>query len=49
MKSSVNARLPRFTEEESKKLQGSLDFVGLNYYTAYYVQNASEELDPSLR
>ncbi|KAH7283197.1 hypothetical protein KP509_35G065800 [Ceratopteris richardii] len=49
MKSSVNARLPRFTEEESKELQGSLDFVGLNYYTAYYVQNASEELDPSLR
>ncbi|KAI4383680.1 hypothetical protein MLD38_009488 [Melastoma candidum] len=29
----VGNRLPKFTEEESRTLKGSLDFVGLNYYT----------------
>ncbi|KAI5060344.1 hypothetical protein GOP47_0024764 [Adiantum capillus-veneris] len=49
MKTSVRTRLPVFTEDESKELKGSLDFIGLNYYTAYYVQNAPEELTPNLR
>eukprot|EP00250_Pteridium_aquilinum_P018449 c24090_g2_i1 orf=250-1857(-) len=49
MKKLVEHRLPAFTEDESKELKGSLDFVGLNYYTAYYVQNAEAELDPNLR
>ncbi|XP_051137086.1 beta-glucosidase 24-like isoform X2 [Andrographis paniculata] len=29
--------LKPFTEEESKLLKGSIDFLGLNYYTSYYV------------
>ncbi|XP_051137084.1 raucaffricine-O-beta-D-glucosidase-like isoform X2 [Andrographis paniculata] len=29
--------LKPFTEEESKMLKGSIDFLGLNYYTSYYV------------
>ncbi|KAL4601239.1 hypothetical protein ACB092_11G258500 [Castanea dentata] len=40
MKSSVGNRLPRFTEAQSKLLQGSLDFLGVNYYTTNYVESA---------
>ncbi|KAK2968280.1 hypothetical protein RJ640_016212, partial [Escallonia rubra] len=36
MKSLVGARLPRFTAEQSNLVKGSLDFLGLNYYTANY-------------
>ncbi|KAL6966359.1 beta-glucosidase [Sarracenia purpurea var. burkii] len=39
MKRLVGHRLPRFTPEESKMLIGSFDFLGLNYYTTYYVKN----------
>ncbi|XVF53459.1 hypothetical protein PTKIN_Ptkin05aG0100900 [Pterospermum kingtungense] len=40
MRSLVGGRLPKFTEAESKKLQGSVDFLGVNYYTAQYAENA---------
>ncbi|CAN6692630.1 unnamed protein product [Malus baccata var. baccata] len=36
MRCLVRERLPKFTEEESKMLTGSFDFVGLNYYSARY-------------
>lgn len=49
MKTAVEDRLPRFTEDERKELKGSLDFIGLNYYTAYYAQNAEAEPNPKLR
>jgi len=39
MRTLVGNRLPRFTKEESKAIYGSFDFIGLNYYTARYVQN----------
>lgn len=39
MRSFVGDRLPKFTEEESKLLTGSFDFIGLNYYTANYAAN----------
>ncbi|KAH0883239.1 hypothetical protein HID58_059335 [Brassica napus] len=47
MQKDVNVRLPEFTEEESEKLKKSLDFVGLNYYGAFFTTpltniNASE-------
>ncbi|KAJ6750510.1 hypothetical protein OIU85_001084 [Salix viminalis] len=35
----VGGRLPKFTAEESEMLKGSYDFIGINYYTAYYAQN----------
>lgn len=31
--------LPSFNKAERELLIGSLDFLGLNYYTAQYVQN----------
>ncbi|OAY40077.1 hypothetical protein MANES_10G147600v8 [Manihot esculenta] len=37
MRSLVGERLPKFTEEQSKMIQGCIEFVGINYYTARYV------------
>ncbi|XP_051131801.1 raucaffricine-O-beta-D-glucosidase-like isoform X2 [Andrographis paniculata] len=33
------SNLAQFTEEESRCLKGSIDFLGLNYYTANYAAN----------
>lgn len=43
MRSIVGKRLPKFTEEESKLVKGSFDFVGLNYYTTTYTANAGHQ------
>ncbi|KAK3443545.1 beta-glucosidase 12 [Eucalyptus grandis] len=40
MRSLVGNRLPKFTEEQSLSLKGSYDFLGLNYYTAFYAAYA---------
>ena len=48
MKENVGSRLPKFTKEQSKKLKGSYDFLGLNYYTASYVTNAPVPKDGRL-
>ncbi|KAJ0083443.1 hypothetical protein Patl1_29843 [Pistacia atlantica] len=42
MHSLVGNRLPKFSEEESKLLKGSSDFLGLNYYTALYAAYAPQ-------
>jgi len=42
MRQHVGSRLPVFTPEESALLVGSYDFLGLNYYTANYVQDAPD-------
>ncbi|KAJ0976997.1 hypothetical protein J5N97_012471 [Dioscorea zingiberensis] len=39
MKTLVRERLPSFTEEESKMIKGSYDFIGINYYTARYANS----------
>lgn len=39
MRQLVGNRLPKFTPEQAKLLKGSFDFLGLNYYTSYYVYN----------
>ncbi|XP_074318914.1 beta-glucosidase 12-like [Silene latifolia] len=44
MRSLVRERLPSFSMEQSKMVNGSFDFLGLNYYTAYYAA-----YDPSLK
>lgn len=33
----VGNRLPKFTQEEVKIVKGSIDFVGINQYTTYYM------------
>lgn len=37
MQEIVGERLPKFTREEVKMVKGSIDFVGINHYTTYYV------------
>ncbi|MED6126117.1 Beta-glucosidase 13 [Stylosanthes scabra] len=40
MRSLVRNRLPQFSEEESERLKGSFDFLGLNYYSSLYAAYA---------
>ncbi|KAI5445425.1 hypothetical protein KIW84_013603 [Lathyrus oleraceus] len=40
MRTLVGKRLPKFSKEESRELKGSFDFLGLNYYSSYYVVDA---------
>lgn len=35
----VGSRLPKFTKEEVKMVKGSIDYVGINQYTTYYIYN----------
>ncbi|CAN0923775.1 Beta-glucosidase 24 [Linum grandiflorum] len=35
----LGSRLPKFTPEESRLLIKSYDFIGINYYTSYFVKN----------
>ena len=37
MRTLVGDRLPQFTKEQSELVKGSYDFIGLNYYTSFYV------------
>ncbi|XP_062079577.1 beta-glucosidase 17-like [Humulus lupulus] len=37
--STVGNRLPKFSGSQSKLLKGSIDFLGLNYYTTKYAQH----------
>ncbi|XP_065634835.1 beta-glucosidase 44-like isoform X2 [Quercus suber] len=37
MQDIVGDRLPKFTKEEVKMVKGSMDFVGINQYTAFYM------------
>ena len=49
MRKNVGSRLPSFTAEELKRVQGSFDFVGFNHYIAVYVKADLSQLDHSLR
>lgn len=40
MRAFVQNRLPQFSEAQSKLLKGSFDFLGVNYYSANYVENS---------
>ncbi|KAK3224015.1 hypothetical protein Dsin_011040 [Dipteronia sinensis] len=41
MRCLVGNRLPNFTNEESILIKGTLDFVGLNYYTSKYADDVT--------
>ncbi|KAK3224019.1 hypothetical protein Dsin_011044 [Dipteronia sinensis] len=40
MRTLAGRRLPKFTEDQSKLLKGSFDFLGLNYYSTQYADQA---------
>ncbi|CAA7027831.1 unnamed protein product [Microthlaspi erraticum] len=40
MKRILGSRLPVFSEEESKQVKGSSDFVGIIHYTTIYITNS---------
>ncbi|GMY22312.1 vicianin hydrolase-like [Fagus crenata] len=40
IKVGARNRLPKFTEAQSNLLKGSIDFLGLNYYTSNYAESA---------
>ncbi|XP_058734426.1 beta-glucosidase 11-like [Vicia villosa] len=44
MKKNVGSRLPYFTTKESNLVKGSIDFLGINFYLAYYVKNNAKSL-----
>ncbi|KAF1862301.1 hypothetical protein Lal_00026827 [Lupinus albus] len=41
MKNRIGIRLPKFSQAESALVKGSLDFVGINHFTTYYVKDDS--------
>ncbi|XP_020108101.1 beta-glucosidase 22-like isoform X1 [Ananas comosus] len=41
MKTNAGSRIPSFTKAQSKKLQGSFDFIGINHYTSVFVVDTS--------
>ncbi|WVZ90735.1 hypothetical protein U9M48_037009 [Paspalum notatum var. saurae] len=43
MRKIVGDRLPKFSKEQSELVKGAFDFIGINYYTAYF----AESLPPS--
>lgn len=42
MQEILGHRLPKFTNKEVKMVKGSMDFVGVNQYTAYYMYDARQ-------
>ncbi|KAL0720531.1 hypothetical protein Bca4012_035130 [Brassica carinata] len=40
MVNNVGGRLPTFSEQQSKMLKGSYDFIGINYYSSSYAKDA---------
>ncbi|KAM3686294.1 hypothetical protein ACJW31_11G187800 [Castanea mollissima] len=48
MRVLVGTRLPIFTESQSKMLKGSLDFLGVNYYTARYADDSTSSSSVNL-
>lgn len=41
----VRDRLPKFTKEEAKMVRGSIDFVGINQYTTFYLFDQKQSKD----
>ncbi|KAF3325909.1 beta-glucosidase 1-like protein [Carex littledalei] len=39
MQAIVKDRLPKFSSNEIKMVKGSIDYVGINQYTSYYIYN----------
>ncbi|CAL5210847.1 unnamed protein product [Lathyrus oleraceus] len=39
MEKNVGSRLPIFTSRESNLVKGSIDFLGVNFYSSFYIKN----------
>ena len=39
MEEILGSILPKFSTSDKKKLKMGLDFIGINHYTSYYVQD----------
>jgi beta-glucosidase/6-phospho-beta-glucosidase/beta-galactosidase len=39
MQEIVKDRLPLFSDEESRMVKGSIDYVGINHYTSFYMKD----------
>lgn len=46
MRAILRERLPHFTNEESKMVKDSFDFIGVNYYSARYAIPTPENFTP---
>ncbi|XP_010506359.1 PREDICTED: beta-glucosidase 44-like [Camelina sativa] len=46
MQNIVKERLPKFTAEEVKMVKGSIDYVGINQYTTYYMSEPHPTTKP---
>lgn len=46
MKDIVGHRLPKFTDDQKRKLKNSVDFVGINYYSSFF-SNHKEVINPA--
>ncbi|XP_024625896.2 beta-glucosidase 11 [Medicago truncatula] len=40
MRKNAGSRLPSFTKKESSLIKGSMDFLGINFYSSFYVKNS---------
>ena len=49
MKQNVGARMPVFTDHESKQVKGSFDFIGIVHYNNMYVRDNSNSLKMAYR
>eukprot|EP00252_Welwitschia_mirabilis_P024437 TRINITY_DN7253_c0_g2_i2.p1 TRINITY_DN7253_c0_g2~~TRINITY_DN7253_c0_g2_i2.p1 ORF type:complete len:409 (-),score=44.00 TRINITY_DN7253_c0_g2_i2:54-1280(-) len=49
MRKIVRSRLPEFSNEQKKMVNGSFDFIGLNYYTSRYASHLLKRTNPARR
>ncbi|KAJ4804623.1 Beta-glucosidase 31 [Rhynchospora pubera] len=49
MRKIVGSRLPVFTDEDSRRVKGSYDFIGLNHYSTMHVQADMSQLENQFR
>ncbi|KAJ0691692.1 putative hydroxyisourate hydrolase [Helianthus annuus] len=49
MKKNAGSRIPNFTKQESERIKGSFDFVGINHYDTVSIKNNPSSLEMETR
>lgn len=49
MRKNAGSRLPVVTDEDSTRIKGSFDFIGLNHYATIFVQADTSQMDNQFR